>query len=106
MVVSLFLLGCIDDVDVEDPIPLESTVNVEYPIELWDQNVEGISVLRMRVTYEGMVDKISVLESSGYPDFDSSAVRAAKEMRFSPATRDGEDISVWAQIPVEFTKNR
>ena len=102
----LFLAGCIDQGDGKNPTPLENTMDVDYPIELWDQDIEGSSLLRLRITFEGMVDSVLVLESSGYPAFDSSAVRAAKQMEFSPASRDGEDISVWARVPITFTKNR
>lgn len=104
MIVLLSLSGCVDKREVENPTPLEGTMDVEYPIDLWDQDIEGSSLLRLRITFEGIVDSVSVLESSGYIAFDSSAVSAAREMRFSPALRDGETISVWAQIPITFSK--
>lgn len=101
---ALFLLGCVDEGNVIDPTPLGGTMGVEYPIDLWDKDVEGSSLLRIRITQEGAVDSVSVLESSGYLAFDSSAVRAAKEMRFDPASRDGEAVSVWAHLPFRFSK--
>jgi len=101
---TLFLPGCVEKGDVIDPTPIEGTVGVEYPLDLWDRDVEGSSLLRLRITYEGAVDSVSILESSGYPAFDSSAVHAAKDMRFTPASMNGEPISVWAQIPISFAK--
>ena len=80
---ALFLLGCVDEGNVIDPTPLGGTMGVEYPIDLWDKDVEGSSLLRLRINQEGAVDSVSILESSGYSAFDSSAVRAAKEMRFN-----------------------
>ena len=54
----LFLAGCIDQGDVKNPTPLENTMDVDYPIELWDQDIEGSSLLRLRITFEGMVGSV------------------------------------------------
>ncbi len=61
-------------------------------------------MLRVRVTDLGAVDSVVVLESSGYPAFDSSAVRGARTLRFTPARRGGKRIEVWAHVPVHFSK--
>jgi TonB family protein len=89
---------------VEDPTPLYGQVPVEYPLDLWDADVEGETLLRVRVTDTGGVDSVEVLEPSGYPAFDSAAVRGARQLRYSPARRNGDRISVWAKVPVRFTK--
>ena len=90
---------------MEEPAPLYGEVPIEYPLELWDADVEGETLLRVRVTEMGAVDSVEVLEASGYPAFDSAAVRGALQLRYSPARRDGERIAVWAKVPVHFTKN-
>jgi protein TonB len=89
---------------VAEPTPLYGEVPIEYPIDLWDADVEGETLLRVRVTEEGGVDSVEVVEASGYPAFDSAAVRGALQLRYSPARRDGRRISVWARVPVQFTK--
>ncbi|MGD2121532.1 MAG: energy transducer TonB [Gemmatimonadota bacterium] len=96
--------GCGDGAAVEEPSPLYGEVPIEYPIDLWDADVEGETVLRVRVTEEGGVDSVEVVETSGYPAFDSAAVRGALQLRYSPARRNGRRISVWARVPVQFTK--
>ena len=97
------VLGC-GGSEVEHPTPLYGDIPIEYPLDLWDANVEGETLLRVRVTEEGAVDSVEVLEASGYPAFDSAAVRGALLLQYDPARRDGNRITVWAKVPVQFTK--
>ena len=98
------LVGCRSDPDIESPSPLSASVPIGYPLELWDQGVEGCCLLKVRVTDMGEVDSVVVLESSGRMAFDSSAIRGAKTLKFNPARKDGERIEVWAHVPVHFSK--
>ena len=98
------VVGCTGDPDIESPSPLSASVPIEYPLELWDQGIEGRCVLKVRVTDMGDVDSVIVLESSGHAAFDSAAIRGAKTLKFSPARRDGKRIVVWAHVPVHFSK--
>ncbi len=103
---GLALLGCGGGEPMEEPTPLYQEVPIEYPLELWEADVEGQTILRVRVTEMGAVDSVEVLEPSGYPAFDSAAVRGALQLRYSPARKDGERITVWAKVPVHFTKSQ
>lgn len=96
--------ACGGEGEIEQPTPLYGDIPIEYPLLLWDQDMEGETLLRVRVTDTGAVDSVEVVTSSGYADFDDAAVEGAKEMRFSPARRDGERIRVWARVPVHFSK--
>jgi len=102
--VAMVVLGCAPDTQIERPAPLYGKVPIDYPLELWDQDVEGETLLRVRVTDVGRVDSVQVLESSGHPAFDSAAIAGARDLRFRPARRDGKRIVVWAQVPVTFSK--
>ena len=97
-------LACAGDQDVERPTPLYGEVPIEYPLDLWDQDVEGETTLRVRVTDVGEVDSVVVVESSGHPAFDSAAIDGARDLRFQPARRNGKRIEVWAHVPVRFSK--
>ncbi len=97
-------LSCGGEGEIEQPAPLYGDVPIEYPLQLWDEDMEGETVLRVRVTDTGQVDSVEVLESSGLPAFDSAAVRGATDLRFSPARRGGKRIEVWAKVPVRFSK--
>ena len=96
--------GCSGDQEIESPSPLSASVPIDYPLDLWDQGIEGSSILRVRVSDMGAVDSVVVMESSGYPAFDSSAVRGARRLRFSPARQGDKRIEVWAHVPVHFSK--
>lgn len=97
-------IACGVDGEVDQPRPLFAEVPIEYPLHMWDQDMEGETVLRVRVGDTGTVDSVEVVESSGYSAFDSAAVEGARRLRFEPARRDGKRIQVWAEVPVHFSK--
>lgn len=103
LVLLLPVSACGPEGELEEPVPLFEDVPIEYPLSLWDQRVEGTTVLRVWVGVDGSVDSTRVLESSGHEAFDSAAVRGGRRLRFEPATRDGEPVGVWAHVPVHFS---
>ena len=104
LAISPWLVACAGDQNIERPRPLYGEVPIEYPLDLWDEDVEGETLLRVRVTNAGEVDSAVVAQSSGHPAFDSAAINGAKNLRFSPARRNGRRIAVWAEVPVHFAK--
>jgi len=74
------------------------------PRYLWDREVEGETILRVRVDRDGSVAEVRVAVPSGEAAFDSAAVRALRVARFEPARSDGTQIDVWATLPVVFSK--
>ena len=96
--------ACGSDADIEQPTPLYGEVPIDYPIHMWDQDMEGETLLRVRVTDVGAVDSVEVLESSGYSAFDSAAMAGGHKLRFTPARKEGKRIAVWAEVPVYFSK--
>jgi protein TonB len=100
----LLSLAACGSEEVEEPTPLYGEIPIVYPLDLWDQDVEGETLLRVRVTEMGAVDSVEVLQSSGFPAFDSAALQGARQLRYSPARRGGRRIAVWAKVPVQFSK--
>jgi TonB family protein len=98
------LVGCAGDGEIEQPTPLYGEVPIEYPLHMWDQDMEGETLLRVRVSDVGAVDSVEVLQSSGHASFDSAAVAGARGLRFTPARKSGKRITVWAEVPVYFSK--
>jgi protein TonB len=96
--------ACGDEVQIEQPRPLFGDVPIEYPLRMWDEDMEGETLLRVRLTDTGAVDSVEVVESSGYAAFDSAATAGAHALRFTPARREGKRIAVWAEVPVYFSK--
>ncbi len=102
----LALAGCAPEEPViQEPelITLDSPFN--YPKNLWNEGVEGETVVMVRVTETGGVDSVYVAESSGMPAFDSAAVVGARDLRFTPGRRDDQRATMWARLPVRFEMN-
>ena len=104
LAVCLFAPACGGD-EIERPRFLSGEVPIEYPLQMWDQDVEGETVLIVRVSATGTVDSVRVLESSGHRAFDSAAVEGARHLQFSSARRGGKQVEVWAHVPVRFSKS-
>ena len=101
---AVVLVGCTSDRGIERPKPLFSESPVEYPLRLWDQGIEGRTMVRVLVNESGTVDSVVVAESSGHSAFDAAAVKGARAIEFAPATKGGQPVRVWARVPVHFSK--
>lgn len=95
--------ACGGEGEIEQPVPLYGEEPIEYPLTLWEQRVEGETVLRVRVTEMGDVDSVEVATSSGNETLDEAAVDGVRDLRFQPGRRDGERVRVWVSIPVVFS---
>ena len=102
---AVTVAACGGDEAIETPTPRFTDSPVEYPLELWDRDIEGSTLVRVLVNETGGVDSAMVMESSGHAGLDSAAVRGARSMEFDPATKDGEPLKVWARVPVRFSKD-
>ncbi|TVR55826.1 MAG: energy transducer TonB [Gemmatimonadales bacterium] len=99
----LLLVGCGQGADLEQPTPLYGEAPIDYPIGLWDEGVEGTTLLRLRVSETGEVDSVEVVETSGHLGLDSAAVAGARDLRFQPGRRNGKRVRMWASLPVHFS---
>lgn len=101
---ALAVAACARDGEVEEPEPLGDAIPIEYPLEMWDQGIEGETVLQVRVNELGEVDSVAVVETSGHEALDSAATEGARAMHFHPGRRGGRDVPVWVRIPVRFSR--
>lgn len=99
----LLLAACGQGADLEHPAPLYGEAPIDYPIGLWNEGVEGTTLLRLRVSETGEVDSVEVVETSGHTALDSAAMAGARELRFQPGRRNGKRIRMWASLPVHFS---
>jgi TonB family protein len=88
---------------VEQPTPMPGPSPFVYPVELWDQRIQGESLLIVHITELGAVDSAYVIASSGFSEFDSAAVRGAHRLRFSPGKQDQRRVPMWTRLPVRFS---
>jgi hypothetical protein len=60
---AILVSGCGGESEIDQPAPLYGEVPIEYPLQLWDEDMEGETLLRVRVTDTGQVDSVEVMES-------------------------------------------
>jgi protein TonB len=92
----------------QPPVAINPVTPMTYPPALLEQGIEGRVLLRLFVDAQGKLipDSTRLAESSGYPALDSAALSGARELRFSPALRNGRAISAPFLQPVHFRHPR
>jgi TonB family protein len=90
---------------IEPPQVLTDSVPFVYPLELWDHNISGQTVLLLLVNATGQVDSVTIDSPSGYAEFDSAAVQGAHRLRFIAARQGDRRIPMWTKVPVRFSRD-
>jgi TonB family protein len=90
----------------EPPIVTNPEPPIEYPVELFEQQIEGVVLLHLFVTESGNLipDSTRIEETSGFPQLDSAALRNVDQLRFAPARRDGVPVATGFIQPVHFRR--
>ena len=88
----------------EYPVLQNGELPFRYPPALYDQKVQANVTLRLFIDSLGRVlpESTLVQESSGHQPLDSAAVTGSRELRFTPARRDGRPLAVSALFPIYF----
>lgn len=73
-----------------------------YPAQDVRLGNEGTVMLSVYVLANGAVGEVRLLQSSGFPRLDDSAVTEARRWRFTPGTEDGKPAAMWKQLPITF----
>jgi TonB family protein len=79
-----------------------SQVGATYTDEARTAKLEGKIVLFVEITSAGVVENVVVLQKMG-KGMDESAVRAIKQWKFSPATKDGRPVAVMMTVEMNFS---
>jgi TonB family protein len=90
---------------VQNPVPMPDPTPVDYPVALWDSQVEGETDVLVLVNEYGDVDSARVEQSSGHVEFDSAAVAGARQLRFTPGRRGDRPAAMWTIIPIRFARD-
>jgi TonB family protein len=72
-----------------------------YTEEARTNKVQGVVRARILVGSDGLVKQVRILKGLPY-GLDEEAIRAAMQMRFRPATKDGGAVAFWLTLDVEF----
>ena len=102
------LAGCAEPpprAALEPPELLTDSIPFVYPVDLWDHNISGQTVLLLRVNELGQVDSALVDTGSGYPEFDSAAVQGAQRLRFISGRQGERHVTMWTRLPVRFVRD-
>jgi protein TonB len=64
----------------------------------------GTVRLNILVNPDGSVVRLELVQSSGYPRLDQSAMETVQSSwKFEPARQDGQPVSAWVIVPIQFT---
>lgn len=77
-----------------------------YPEQALKNNIEGDVILKLFVDENGIISRSGIRKSSGFPVLDSAAIRQSRDLRFHPATVNGEPNSIWISIVFKYKINR
>ena len=81
---------------------LERAIRPTYPIGSRRRGEEGTVILDVFVGADGRAAAVTLVSSSGFPDLDRAAVRAAEQARFNPGTRNGKPVASAARLTLIF----
>lgn len=84
------------------PVMVNERPPFDYPPSAWREGIGGETRLRIHISRSGAVDSAYVVRSSGHPSLDSAALAGARELRYRPARQGGEEVAVWAVLPVRY----
>ena len=73
-----------------------------YPSKARRLGYEGVVMLKVLVDENGRVDDLTVLESSGYPILDRTALASVRKWLFEPGTEGDIKKKMWVRVPVRF----
>ena len=85
----------------DTPVSLLSKPTPSYTIEARQRKIEGDVELDVEFTATGQVHVVRVLQGLGY-GLDESTVKAAEQIRFAPARRDGHAVDVHGRLKIVF----
>jgi TonB family protein len=103
-IAALAAAGC-GERDVEPPMMLVESTEFDYPPSLWDEELEGETVLMIHVRADGRVDSVYVHESSGFFAFDSAALAGGRRLEFAAGRKGRRHVGMWTRVPVRFSRD-
>lgn len=87
--------------DIRSPVLIRE-VKPNYTGDAMRRKLQGVVELTAVVRSDGTVGDVTVKKSLD-ADLDQEAIKAAKQWRFKPGTKDGEPVNVQVMIELSFT---
>ena len=87
---------------IDAPPRPKRSIRPVYPKGARQRGEQGEVTLEIRVNAEGTVDEVKVVASSGFPELDAAALKAAKAARFTPAKSGRDAVASTARLKLNF----
>lgn len=87
---------------LDAPPKPKRNIRPDYPKGARQRGEQGDVILEIRVTAEGAVDGVKVAVSSGFPELDEAAAKAARAAKFSPARSGRDPVASTARLKLQF----
>ncbi len=87
---------------VDAPPSPRKAIKPDYPRGARQRGEEGDVKLELRISSRGVVEAVTVVTSSGYPELDEAAKRAVKATRFTPAKSGKKSVPTTVQMTLSF----
>lgn len=84
----------------------DGALRLKYPMTSLRLREQGSVLLRVLVDSEGKVQRIEIARGSGHPQLDQAAREAVRQAHFRPVLREGQPVSAWGLVPIEFRLDR
>ena len=87
---------------IDAPPKPHKAIKPDYPKGARQRGEQGEVILEIRVNAAGIVDRVDIVSSCGFPELDEAAVRAARAARFTPAKSGGAPVASTARLKLDF----
>jgi protein TonB len=84
------------------PTITSNCIKPVYPDESLRAREQGLSVVRFLINTEGEAVDSQVTQSSGSSRLDEAAVKALRECKFKPGSRNGVPVETWMRIDYQW----
>lgn len=88
--------------EVDVPARVANDVILHYPVSAYQQHISGKVKLKLFINEAGEIDEAEVIASEPREIFDEAALAAAKQLRYSPALKDGAPVKTTRTIAIIF----
>lgn len=82
--------------------PTFNNLKPPYPITSRENGEQGRVWLSLCISEQGAISRLQLVQSSGYPALDRSALNTVTHWKFHPARQNGAAISYCYQLPIVF----
>lgn len=89
----------------EKPAYASENPSIFFPIRAWAYGHEGRVVVRVQVLPDGSPGSMWIKQSSGSGILDVDAREQLAKYRFKPARKNGQPVSAWIDVPVDYRLN-